>query len=399
MSGSIREIGFILNDIKTTDIFQRYSIYLKIENYEPIKIGDFGKTDLPKGQTFPVLLGEKWFDRSEIELEVRKNGEKYSAIVGFNCRDSNAGLYGTLDLFNERNREETLEITCTIVIERPERRESVRARETQTVPVRRTEAAVQTQNAPETTKTDASTCTSGRSMSVEQIEPIIASSIARHLQEHRREAKRSKDPPKESQEPADPKPSDEPDDTVHIGPDDAQLNSFNLVPRLTRLRELDAQIAEKSRILRELDVELEVKRKLNQVKMKREEIEKEKKKVKEPSESSTSSRSSSSSSTSSTSSSSESSSSSTEPSSSAISTTTSSKSSSISSKKPPAPPRNPVKPARKPDETDESTIEDPFSAHKSPEPEEPQPAISPTTAYLESMKQRLLAQYQEKFDQ
>uniref|UniRef100_A0A1I7T7C0 Wsv025 n=1 Tax=Caenorhabditis tropicalis TaxID=1561998 RepID=A0A1I7T7C0_9PELO len=233
---------------------------------------------------------------------------------------------------------------------------------------------------------DASTNTDEPYIPLDSLQPILTESIAKHL--------RKPDIPVVSVPVEDPKPS-------MI----AQTNSstFNMIPRTSRLKDLDKMIRQKEELLERMNSEIEVKRKILMVrearerrdkklmkeeKKKREEEKRKKEDVKDPeedpeeapedveekeeeveeSESESTSTSSESSSPDSTSS---------EPTSSSPSS------------------QETVRAAPTKESDGESTIEDPFSARQDPpEAEDDDPAV---TRYLENLQKRVMEDMQRKY--
>ncbi|PIC41343.1 hypothetical protein B9Z55_008794 [Caenorhabditis nigoni] len=208
---------------------------------------------------------------------------------------------------------------------------------------------------------------------LESLQPILTSSIARHLKERRlqkSEDVKIQNPPEDVVD--DPKPS----------------NEFNTIPRISKLRDLDKILAQKSKILESLNSEIETKRKILKIQESRRrqpEIQKEIQKSPSSSEDVTSSESTPSSSESSEAS---------ESSESSSESSTSSESSDSSDSQKNAPQ------ARQPEEKHEehsskdTTIEDPFSSRQNAEA----PPLSPTTVYLENLRQQIMEKYQNKYN-
>ncbi|CAP30874.2 Protein CBG11698 [Caenorhabditis briggsae] len=201
---------------------------------------------------------------------------------------------------------------------------------------------------------------------LESLQPILTSSIARHLKERRlqkSEDGKIQNPLEDVVE--DPKPS----------------NEFNTIPRISKLRDLDKILAQKSKILESLNAEIEAKRKILKIQESRRRHPETRKSpsTSEDSEDVTSSES--------TSSSSEASESSSESSMSSTSTETSE-----SSKSAPKTPQ----PENKQEEhsSKDTTIEDPFSSRQRAEA----PPLSPTTVYLENLRQQIMEKYQNKYN-
>ncbi|CAL2035225.1 unnamed protein product [Caenorhabditis brenneri] len=422
MSGTIRNVFFILKDIEITDIFQRFSVFLKIENYEPLEMGHFVKGDLPNGLTFPVLLEDQWFEKPEIDVEIRTNGLVYAGIfeIGETLKNSNLSISGIATVYNTRDPSESISLECTILVENPvmepeeekekkimmtretqtekEKPKSVKNGETQTVP-----PPTPPPPPPPISTSDASTNTDEPHLSLEDLQPILTNSIAKHLKERlpNREPKKTKEDPIE-----DPTPSKPP---VHQNV--LQNSTYNLFPRMSKLKDLDAIIKQKETQLAILNLEIETNRNLKKViemravmkekKEKKAEVEAAEKSEnkmepeppkKAPSESEETSFSSRSSTSGTESSETGSSDSSSEETSSSSSSSSPLSSAETVRAAPPA-----QNPAVQNKSDGDSTIEDPFSSRQESSPPEEVPPESPTTAYLNQVRSNIMNQMQKRY--
>ncbi|KAF1763368.1 hypothetical protein GCK72_011634 [Caenorhabditis remanei] len=245
---------------------------------------------------------------------------------------------------------------------------------------------------PTTTTTEAATNTDEPHISLDDLQPILTSSIARHLNLNQREQRPSGD-----EEDVVVKPSED----IVEDPTPSTLG-YNVIPRVSKLRELDNLIKRKNEILERLDVRIETNRKILKIQASRipstpevvresESVEKKSKpKETEISTSESSSTESSSTDFESAEDSESTTSSSSEQSSSSASSTTTVKA---------APARQPPIPAEEPKSDGESTIEDPFSARQeAQQAQQEDPPTSPTTVYLDNLRKKILDQYQQKYN-
>ncbi|CAP30872.1 Protein CBG11700 [Caenorhabditis briggsae] len=117
-TSNIRNVYFILKSLEIADIFQRFSVFLKIENYDFLKMGDFVCSDLPSGLKFPVILEDSWFKNPEIELEIRTNGHTYAGILMIGKPENqNFSISGTTTVYRIREPADHISLECTILVE------------------------------------------------------------------------------------------------------------------------------------------------------------------------------------------------------------------------------------------------------------------------------------------
>ncbi|EFP06083.1 hypothetical protein CRE_05824 [Caenorhabditis remanei] len=121
MSGILRNVFFILKSIEISDIFQRFSVFLKIENYDFVEMDTCVKSDLPKGLNFPVLLGEKWFEKPEFEVEIRTKGKIFAGIFDIEETEKvkNFSISGVTTVYNVRDAADHLSIELAVLVEEP----------------------------------------------------------------------------------------------------------------------------------------------------------------------------------------------------------------------------------------------------------------------------------------
>ncbi|CCD73745.2 Transcription initiation factor TFIID subunit 7 [Caenorhabditis elegans] len=387
MSGTIRNVYFIMEEIEIFDIFQRFSVFLKLEHYEMLKMGDFLKNELPNGLKFPVLLESTWFEKPEFEVEIRTNGHIYAGILDINGAEpgdkgaepnQNLSISGTAKVYNINDPTDHITLKCTILIEDPvaERAEKpevvapTRDEQTQTEREKLRKVVEKGVQTDDVTTSTVSTTTTEPYLDIEQLQPILLTSISHHLKQHRPHKSLSPPPPQKISTEIPAKPAQK---------SIKSLNSFNLMPRIGKLQQLDAQIAEKQKFLEALNSEIELKKKMVKFLERRmeigEKIDKVDKIDEKPSEKGEISSES-------TSSDSESESeSSTDSETTTTTTTTTTENSSETVRKIDTPPEAENK--------EESIIEHPFSAREPPE--------SPTTAYMNNLRQKMLDQYQQKY--
>ncbi|EFP06097.1 hypothetical protein CRE_05825 [Caenorhabditis remanei] len=243
---------------------------------------------------------------------------------------------------------------------------------------------------PTTTTTETATNTEEPHISLDDLQPILTSSIARHLnlnQQRRR--------PSDDEEEDVVKPSED----IVEDPMPSTLG-YNAIPRVSKLRELDNLIKRKNEILERLDVRIETNRKILKIQASRipstpevvKESESEEKKSKSKKTETSTSESSSTDSESVEDSESTTSSSSKQSSSSSSSTTT------VKAAPARQPPAVSVPKAEEPKSDGESTIEDPFSARQAQQAQQEDPPTSPTTVYLDNLRKKILDQYQQKYN-
>uniref|UniRef100_A0A8R1HPX1 Uncharacterized protein n=1 Tax=Caenorhabditis japonica TaxID=281687 RepID=A0A8R1HPX1_CAEJA len=393
MSGHLRNVYFILESIDISDIVQRFSVFLKLENYELVALGEFIKTELPQGLNFPVLLNEKWFENPEFELEIRTEKSVFAGILGVGKTDEKNFLTssGVATVYDTKNSHQQLDICCTIVIEdasskignAQKREEIMVTRETQTEKERRKRDAKSQTTPPATpppqttlVSVDASTNTPSHQicLSEEEMQQIVLSHIERHLRARAPDFEPLRSNDVMAEEVEDPAPS-----KVEL-PD---LNSFNLVPRLAKLRDLDQLIQGKSKILNELKMEIEVRRKTQQVLEKRQIGEEDSMQSSEAFEDS-STPTTSSESTSSSNSQEDNEEEEVEEEESSSSTSESESKESMKSDN-----KEKEKPQKIEENVEEESIEDPFSSRQPPTPP------SPATQYLENLRKKIMENYQK----
>ncbi|EGT57126.1 hypothetical protein CAEBREN_15402 [Caenorhabditis brenneri] len=259
---------------------------------------------------------------------------------------------------------------------------------------------------PPISTSDASTNTDEPHLSLEDLQPILTNSIAKHLKE--RLPPKHPEPKKTREDPIeDPTPSKPPVQNQNV----LQNSTYNLFPRMSKLKDLDAIIKQKETQLAILNLEIETNRNIKKViEMRAVMKEKKEKKAAEekseakmepepPKKAPSESEDTSSSSRSSTSGteSSETGTSSSSDSSSEDSTSPSSSSSPPSSAETVRAAQPGQNLAVKDKNDGDSTIEDPFSSRQESSPPEEVPPESPTTAYLNQVRNNIMNQMQKRY--
>ncbi|CAI5444329.1 unnamed protein product [Caenorhabditis angaria] len=259
-----KKVSFILESIDfPPENHQKIQVYLKIENYEWLKIGDFlGGSDLPIGVDFGVLVADTW-QGAEIELKFQKDELDYFGVLNLDQNEKTLQISGIGQVFEFRNPKNVISFKCAILVEnltedwRRRMRNSGRNVETQTKIGVLRDFGCQTSPSSCSSK---STETSGDFINLEDVEKVLEAKVAQRLQNLNLTA------PNQDCHVEDPKPHAE-----NLRKPEIPTNSYNFLPRWTQLKQLDQLIDEKSEILRELEKRIAIARKMEMVRDRRRE--------------------------------------------------------------------------------------------------------------------------------
>ncbi|CAB3402228.1 unnamed protein product [Caenorhabditis bovis] len=240
----LREVYLIFDSIPFENN-QIAEVFAKLGEYEWASCGKFRKGELAGGVNMSVIVSSQWLSSPELELRVIFDGDsRFESVLSLICQDDKIYAGGVAEIYEERNPQNRRKFGCAVLVEKFENRihpndpTTSNAVETQTSERNNAPKTIN-QNTQYTPRAVANSSdnTEGILLTFNQIVANVDNLLAKRFDKIRADMRPREAQTKKAEEEVveDPKPSG--------------FNTYNVIPRMTKLSLLDQMIVEKMKVL------------------------------------------------------------------------------------------------------------------------------------------------------